>query len=290
MFLIHKNNILILAMCGSLSVFATDELDKSQPSTRNEQLIHLIAGTSSDKSYEPRAAAVHKLNDYLTSSEISLIKSFLYQKQMDLTNLEFNSIKNDLVVILMRQKKPIPELGEWLIDMFADKTFGDTWRDYCIQFIGQLYPDSSPENKKKMITVLTGALKEKSNGIAGAALIALNRNSSDALVNRSELGKAACAIAVNAETPEYLKVTAIQIAALHGESEILLLCDKIIDSGNSSFSTQLKMSAIAAVGILKSEERIAKIRPFEKSSDIRLASAAKSAINKIENKNGAHAK
>ncbi len=252
------------------NALSSDDSSSTQPLSRNMELLNLITGNTDQKDYVPRANAVLLLNDYLTEEEIASVKEFLYQKKLDLSNMQINSIKNDLVIVLMRQKKPVQDLALWLMEMFSDPEYGDTWRDYCMQFLGQIYPDTSEQVREKIRGVFQKGMKERANGIAGAAMIAVNRNINDPLIDRKALARTACEVAVSEDSPDYLKITAVQIAALNGEKDILNFCEEVLTSKNAKYSVQLKMSAMSAIGILGDSEKLPLLRRYAGMSDIRL--------------------
>lgn len=256
--------------------------DEEKKETRNQELLNLISGKAADKSYLVRADAVHLLNDYFTFSEIAFAKDFLYSKEMDLRSIDYNSLKNDVVLILLRQKRPVDELGSWLIEMHLDKEYDATWRDYCIQFLGQIYSESSPSQRKAIISTLKSALLERENGIAGTALIA-SRNINDFSESDKKLfSNAAVEIALDDNSPDYVKMTAVQIAALNGDVRILDECGKILADHARTYTVQLKMSAMAAIGLLGDRDKLDLLAGYKDSTDIRLSTAAKSAIKKLE--------
>ena len=66
----------------------------------------IVTGRTATKDYFPRAQAIFRLGTRLQPAEIDAIYDFLNSKQADnLKILEFKYLKNDLVIVLMRQER-----------------------------------------------------------------------------------------------------------------------------------------------------------------------------------------
>jgi len=133
----------------------------------------LIVGIGKTRNYLERVRAIHALGTNLPQDQIKAFYQFLYEKleKQELADLEFNGLKNELVVALMAQDSKPPELSAHLVAMYKDKSFDITWRDYCVQFFGKWY-DDAPVNdgRKAMYDGLFEAIKEKDGSVARAAL------------------------------------------------------------------------------------------------------------------------
>ena len=105
------------------------------------QNIKLIIGEGKTKNYYLRIRAIHSLSTNLPQEQVEALYKFLYTRleKQPLKNLEFNALKNEIVLKLMRQKVKPQALAEHLVKMYNDKTFDPTWRDYCVQFFRQIF-------------------------------------------------------------------------------------------------------------------------------------------------------
>ncbi len=73
----------------------------------DNSLIELITGKTEAKSYRLRINAIHKLDRHLSAKNINQLYNFLdsyFTNQTDLSLLEFNAVKNDILNVLVRQK------------------------------------------------------------------------------------------------------------------------------------------------------------------------------------------
>lgn len=246
--------------------------------------IDFIAGKDKNKRYYPRAKAIQKLKNNLSPREVAAIYEFLNKKmsQESLKPLEFNSLKNDLVLVLMTQQRKPSQLGYKLSEMYNNKKFCSIWRDYCIQFMGRWYKEASPDEQKLMLKDMFAATDEGKNGIAGAALIALNSNVGMSGISPKEVREAAFKVAENKETPDYVKLTAIQICAMRNDKRVLPIAREIVKTGKY---VPLKMSAIAAIGFLGNSNDMDDMKELSRSTDVRIRSAATAALRKLSKPN-----
>lgn len=247
--------------------------------TKKLETIDFIAGRKNKKAYYPRAMAIKRLGKNLTRREVDSIYKFLnYGTAANLKALEINSLKNDLVLVLMRQTSPPNDLGIKLVEMFNNKKNSSIWRDYCVQFMGRWYKKASAEEKKQMKKSMLNALEEHKNGIAGAALIALRSNIGQTTISPRQVRLAAYKVLTAKDSPDYLKQTALQICAMGNEAKVLPIAREIL---KTSKHVPLKMSAIAAIGALGDGDDFETLNMLVRSTDIRLRIAASSALKKL---------
>ena len=252
--------------------------------TKNLKTIDFIAGKTKKKAYYQRAMAIHRLGKKLTRREVDSIYDFLEHGTAEnvLKPLEINSLKNDMVIVLMKQSSPPFDLGFKLVEMYNNKKNDPIWRDYCVQFMGRWYKKASEEEQKQMRKAINSALAEHKNGIAGAALIALRSNIGQTDIKPREVRLASYEVLTAKDTPDYVKQTALQICAMGNESKVLPIAREIL---KTSKHVPLKMSAIAAIGMLGDGDDYDNLDKLSKSTDIRLRIAAKSALKKLGTQN-----
>jgi hypothetical protein len=189
----------------------------------------LIAGQAEEKGLEARLTAVHNLGKSLTSEEIEALYWFLgnrFDKQAGLDNLSFNAIKNDILDGLIAQQKLPPDLGDKLIQYFRDKTMDVTGRDYCVQHFSIYYETQwgrddanrlTAPGRSELMSAYYEALAEPGNGIAGTALVGLERLSTlYPEINRQQLGEKALGLAKDGRSDIQTKIAAINVC---GESD-----------------------------------------------------------------------
>jgi len=233
--------------------------------------------------YYTRAISITKINTSLFLKDIDSIYRFWEIKDTQgLTELEFNSLKNDLVFVVMRQRKRDERLAEQLVTMFSDKGHSVIWRDYCLQFMGRLLPESSLKDKKLIENALLSAIDDKDSGIAGAALIAINHNKSLLNIPNEQIDKKIIDI-LKSDAPDYVKTTVLQLGVMNqtNPQELMVISRKIIEKEKN---VQLKTSALAALGEFGVKADLLLIKIYTQSSDLRLRTSALSAERKLSTK------
>ena len=249
------------------------------------QSMHVLTGIDKKATYHHRIDAADAIISKLPSREKQLLLFFLHKRLEDdnLKNLQFNAVKNQVIMALMRQKPFPQELIFHLIAIYNDEKMDMVMRDYCIQFLGQTYGKISEKKYKLAVKkTLFDALKFKQN-IAGAAIIAIDGLVEEPEITRAEIAEAAYSLASDEKASHIVKVPALQIAAKHNHPEALNLARSILsqDSRTSHLPVILKMSAIATIGMKGNSEDVALIEKYRKSSDTRLRTAAKAALKKL---------
>ncbi len=231
--------------------------------------------------YVTRIRSIHRLGPELKKDEKEAVYKFLESKPdpAKMPILEFDGLKNELVIVLMKQHEYPRELTDKLIKMYHTPELGAVWQDYCIQFLGQwgAYAATAEELKHVRATLLE-ALEDRHAGIAGTALIAINSLSSKKMFSVPEVKEAAWMLANNEQIPEASRIPALQIAAVMGDQRIVETARKIIGQRNPAM---LKMSAMAALGMVGNHEDTELLKAYERSSDIRLRNAAIAAIRTL---------
>jgi len=244
--------------------------------------LDLIFGNKANKKYLDRLREVHRLPRNMSEDSLDAIYAFLRSKRVSddvLPNLEFNAIKNEIVIVLMEQNSYPEKLSAQLIAMYKDKNMDYTWRDYCIQFIGQWYPKEKDEQLKKAMRVtLNEAVKDHRADIAGTALIALNGLKKQSGFDPAEITTEAYSLLTDKDTSNAIKVTSLQVGAELGDKRFLDLAKNFLKDSDDA---QLKMSSLAAIGMLGGRDEIKLLEKYAEGADVRLRFAAKPALKKV---------
>lgn len=231
--------------------------------------------------YKTRAQNIAKINRNLSESDIQAIHRFLRRKDSQgLAPLEINSLKNDLVLALMRQNRHDKDLVELLIEMYGDKEYSIVWRDYCIQFMGRIYPEATLSEQARLKKALQDAVQNSIPSLSVTAMIAVQLNQPDLSLEPGVIRDQALAL-LKHDIPSYVKVSLFQICAADNiEPKVVLpMLRSIVKESND---VPLKSSAIAALGIYGDKTALELIEPLCTSSDIRIRSAALAARKKLQ--------
>ncbi|MBN2643299.1 MAG: hypothetical protein JXR78_16730 [Victivallales bacterium] len=244
--------------------------------------VKLIIGYGKTQNYYIRGRAIHQLPKNLPQDQIDAFYKFLYDRleKQELKDLEFNGLKNELVLALMAQDAKPEALAGHLVNMYNDKTFDPTWRDYCVQFFGKWY-EKAPHNesRKQMLESLFEATGEVEGTIGGTAVTMLRHMVHLPEVDKEKVSALSFKVLSDPRCSESSKIATLQVCAELRNRDALPVARKLAQ--NNEGSRILRMSAIAAVGFLGDKTDIAWLEPLSKSSDIRLRSPAQGAIKRI---------
>ena len=276
----------ILAYQNGAHTAATERKEDTGPSPPS------FAGKVRGKDYLNLVNEVHALGADLSTAQVQGLYEHLnreFERQDDLTLLEFNAIKNDILDKLIAQES-IPEgLGQFIVTMYRDRGHDDLWRDYCIQHFA-LYHNarwpsgSAPEENaeaRAMQSAFREALNETEGTIAGTALIGLETVSrKDKSYDRDKIGQAAISLAVDDTCHIRTRITAMQICGVMGRKEILPTARKVAREADS---IPLRMSAIATIGDVGDSQDTELLKQILSSSgNTYVRKSAQSAMNRLE--------
>ena len=247
--------------------------------------IKLIIGETKEQNYSPRVKAIHALSANLPDDQVQACYRFLYKKieTQKLPDLQFNALKNELVFVLMRQKKKPTELAGHLVKMYKDKSFDTTWRDYCVQFFGKWYPNA-PDNqgRKDMAAGLWDALQhERGNRIAGGAsaqLCFLSRRYPE--FDKAKVSAESFNALTDPKCADISRLPLMHTCALLGNEKVLPIARKYAQKG----SPMMRASAIGVIGIVGNKDDIKMLEELASARDIRLQRPAHVAIDKIKSR------
>ena len=240
--------------------------------------VKLIVGLGKTRNYFIRVRAIHALGTNLRQEQIEAFYKFLYEKleKQELPDLQFNGLKNELVVRLMAQDNKPSELASHLVAMYKDKSFDPTWRDYCVQFFGKWYP-AAPDNdgRKAMYDGLFEAVKEVDDSIAGAAIAQLSFLAGKPGFDRVRIVDLAYGILTDPKCSPRSRIVAMQVCAEQCNVKALPIAREAV---KSSRDIGFRMASMATIGALGDRSDIPLLEPLSKSSDIRLQKPAAAAI------------
>lgn len=285
---LNRVAVALLVCLGCVGMYAADS--SSAPKNKKNLVISsipenvkLIIGETNEKNYVPRVKAIHALPATMPPDQIEACLEFLAKKieTQTLPDLQFNGLKNELVFVLMRQKKKPEALAMHLVKMYNDKSYDITWRDYCVQFFGKWYPQApNNQGRKEMVNCLWNALKhERNSRIAGAAsaqLCFLSRKFPE--ISKKDVVAASLEALDDPKCVNISKVAILQTCAILGEVKALPIARKIATEGKNPL---MRASAIAAVGMLGDDKDLEFLKKLETSRDPRLHRPAQAAIQKI---------
>ena len=156
-----------------------------------------------------------------------------------------NWLRNVMLDKLVEMGTPPAGLAALLIGIYQDPSQDVVMRDYAIQHIAPMYAAAPPDDKNALRETLWNAVGEITNSIGGTALLGLEELASDhPEFGWDKLAEAVFRSAVNGQSSDLVRITAIQICARMG---ITQATEMIVEVAQNSPSVPLRMSALAAL-------------------------------------------
>ena len=274
-------SMLLLLSSVLVSVFA--QQPPRSMSTVDAELSKICGKESSP--YAKRVRLIHALPSNLASEQLERCRAFLESplEGQPLPDLEFNGLKNELVLALLRQREGLTELAELLVRMSRAQETDATWRDYCVQFLGKCYPRiNDAKSREAMAEALWDALKTQRGGrAAGSAarqLMTLGRTFPE--IPPAKVAAASLEALLDPVSSDETRTALLQVCGTLGENRALATARAI--AGRNS-APVLRASAIAAVGMLGDASDLPLLKRLAASGDVRVSRPAKAAIERMRN-------
>jgi len=289
---------LLAAMACSSLALAADPTPPPAPHNPASVIVNGIPKSiepaiskSPEYSYLVRIQTVHKLSHKLTDAETEAILKFLSERHdkdwLFMKPMEFNAVKNEAFLALaMQDADHTPELADLAMDSYSDKTYDEMWRNYCVQFMGELYSRMDADRRERCVKLLWPAVEETSTCIPGAALIALTRAMSvdPKVVDKEALARTAYEALTSKDAIEINKTTALQTCAQLQYGRALEVARAI--ASDKTTPVPLRISAIAAVSQLGDASDKDMLSKLKARSDTRLVTAATAALKRLDGVKG----
>ena len=225
-------------------------------STRVEEPVvevsHLVkvaigADEATARRYVARSEAVWKLGKNLPDETVKALLAYLRSSEDVLREERVDALKNDIMNVLRVQKRVSPQLSETLIAMFDSQTYGVAMLDYCIQHLGAVQEASANEEERSRIyACLQRAARVPGASYAGTALIALLHTPHEDDDMRHFVNERVAALLYAEDTHEAARMTATQIAAERGYSELLPVIRRM--AADESLPLTQRVVSIGALG------------------------------------------
>ncbi|MEI7850957.1 MAG: hypothetical protein WCH86_03915 [Kiritimatiellales bacterium] len=262
---------------------------------------------SDETPYPTRASLIQGLGRNLPADGVAAFRDFLNSPLADHSTIRpivLNSIKNELLEVLMRQVELPAGLGQQVIDMFNDPSSDYMWREYCLQFMQPLYERVSAESRahgaesapptsnlplstsrfqpstRPIIEAMMGALDERDQDLAGTALLGLSRLSErNEGFDHEEILAKAVEMAGDSKASARCRLTAMRIAAADRRAEILPAARELAVNGQTVL---LRGAAITTLGDFGVQQDRSLLEKLSVSGSRQIMAAAKAALAKVE--------
>ncbi|MEN7974137.1 MAG: hypothetical protein ABFR47_09930, partial [Verrucomicrobiota bacterium] len=115
---------------------STEAKPPDKPSPKLSDAVLTLIDPETD--YQARLAAMRKLGYEIPQHEIDVLMEFLsadISVDVKIPRGAYNSIRNDLYDVLLRQKNLPEGMGDLLVEVVNNPEQDGMWRNYCIQFM-----------------------------------------------------------------------------------------------------------------------------------------------------------
>lgn len=226
--------------------------------------LRIVIGVEKKDDYWARKNAIRQLGVHLSRLELNALYAFLTTKadRQSFDADAFNSIKNDVLDMLVLQE-PLPEdLAAQMVFMFRDRSLDDMWREYCVQHFQRYYERKWPvgssaiQDPERMAfeSVYWEAASEWNTRVAGAALLGLDQLSSKhEEIDRDKLTEATESLAFREDGNPGSRLTAIRLCGQRGLTNSL---SSMRSLAVNSTNALLQLTAVASIGDLGSDADI----------------------------------
>jgi len=251
----------------------------------------LLVNPNKKVSYSSMQKAIQNLPKKLAPADVVALRDLLNQPTeafpKRLRPIEVNSIKNDILDKLLRQKTLPSGIGQQLADMSKNRKNDPVWRDYSIQYMPQYYeratqdPSIREEERTQIREALIAALDERDGTLAGTALIALELLSKkDQTFNRKTILETGVDIATDETASTSSRLTALRVTAKEGDPNAII--DTARTLAQTGETVLLRSAALVTLGEIGNSNDQELIESYLQSDNKQIAAAAKIALTKLK--------
>jgi hypothetical protein len=270
--------VVLLVVC--MLVFRPDPNDATPPEPEapavkvpDATAKTLVRIHDSKLSAQERDRSLGDVKRELTTEEVEQVRVLVKDRKLNL------AFRNDVLVLLERQKRKPEWLGPELVRMWNDNEEHETWRDYSLQHMEPAYEYAT--NRAEIESVLTKAARGGGR-VSGTALLSLERlgKRHPAL---AEKAKAIARDIVKAEKrDDEAAVTAMQVSRAAGDKSVLDTARSL--AADKSALVRLRMSSIGTLGELGAKADLTLLEGLVSDKEKRVSRVAKYNLARLKKK------
>lgn len=244
--------------------------------------------------YDARLKAARSLSGHLPKQDVAAILLFIRSpKPADCHTRQWHTLVNDTVNALRHQQNAPDRLTDTLVGIYRNSD-DVILRDFAIQHLRGWYSDPDPlakteQNASKrplILETIEHASRQTQETYSGTALNCLHYIDLETRGTNFSLGKdldnSIVTAARESSTNKHCRISAIQLCAMRGLSEILPVIREI--ASDPEVNASLRLSAIAALGRLGNEQDQTLLEQLTNDGG-RLARAAEPALRNLQIEN-----
>ncbi len=237
-----------------------------------------------------RMNALKTLGKDLAGGDIDEIYRFIRSKPEDHPILEYlmlNSMKNELMDLILSQANPPLDVCNLLVEIANDPEQDEVNRDYCIQHFRNCYdvfcatnrPGIVNPEQQMLMDAYWKAIDGKEKCLPATALLGveyLSREHNE--IDRKVVGEKALNMAKDYSMSGNARATALQVCTQMGLFDALPLARVESQSGDV---ITLRMAAIASLGDMGNNEDVKLLETLSADTDERIKISAQSALKRL---------
>lgn len=246
---------------------------------------------SQETPFVARAQLIKELTRSLSSDDVGALRDFLSSSAtnyLEVRPIVLNSLKNDVLEVLMDQHEMPEGLGQQVADMFNDPDSDYMWREYCLQFMAPYYQrrmkdDNVADDDSEVAAVtdaLFGALDERDEDLAGTALLGLDKlGKKYDDFDHGEVIRKAIEIAEDIDASARCRLTAMRVAAAADSEGILPTARELAQNAETDL---LQGAAITTLGDFADPQDKELLTQLAATGNRQISAAARAALNKYK--------
>lgn len=253
----------------------------SRPHTREVDIVcGLDPGTASR--YQRRDAALRTLaaDRDLSAEDVLALLEYVCGHDGDLRIERAAALKNDVLNLLRRQRRPPEELADVLVGMLEDGGYADVELDYAVQHLGAL-TDSVRDAacRARIRAVLSATAARTDRPFAGTALYALadDRRADATPDGRLRLRRLTVALVRKTDAHPVARIAAVLLAGQKGYSEVRPDLRRLVSGPVRD--VPLVLAAVGTLGLVGTSGDIPLLQGL--SGHLRLTHAVHEAVRRI---------
>lgn len=253
----------------------------SRPHTREVDVVCGLDPETASR-YQRRDAALRALaaDRDLPAEDVLALLEYVCGHDGELRVERAAALKNDVLNLLRRQRRPPEELADVLVGMLEDGGYADVELDYAVQHLGALV-DSVRDAAclARIRAVLSATAARTDRPFAGTALYALadDRRADAVPDGRMRLRRLTVALVRKADAHAVARVAAILLAGQKGYSEVRPDLRRLLSGPVRD--VPLALAAVGTLGLVGTAGDISLLQGL--SGHLRLAHAVHEAIRRI---------
>lgn len=241
---------------------------QSKPSVSTAELMPVILDDKA--SFATRLKAVRQLPSNLNSEQQAELLALIKTKEVD------ESLRNDALIALEKQRTKLRTLGADLVSMWNDDTNSDKWLDFTLQHMAPVHSFSDNRSELEQVLLETAKKKHtKKDNFPGTALIALQnlaKTHPHIAKEVKQLTANTVADGRSGKAEQEKALVALQVATDAGDKFALQRARAL--AVDTTVITRLRLASVATIGTMGGRDDLMLLKNLTRDKDNRVSRVA----------------